>query len=295
MTTSTWVGPLSQSSDANFRAWGLELSTKLQAMNLIKTADTGQINWTTVVRAANNTAAGYEIYQFNDSLQSTAPIFFKLEYGTANISSNPQMWITVGTGSNGSGTITGITTSRDSICIQAVPLVGNYTSYLCVADGFFGLIWKLNALTGSIGAGFLVISRTFDSNGAVTDSGFRLVNGSTANTVVCNSQSVRTVADSQTAFTTSSSYALVPGTVVGSLVGSDIQIYPHFGINPEVWIMPTMAVAILSEVSPGTTVSIAMVGNTPRTLLSVGGTFRSVIVGTGPGTIATYGHLMLWE
>lgn len=294
MTTSTWITAIAHSTDAEFRTWGLELSTKLQAMNLVKTSDTGQINWATVTRPGNNTPGGYEIYRFNDSLQGTNPIFFKLEYGTGASGAYPQMWFTVGTGSNGSGTLTGSVTARDTICYSAALLTGNYASYLCVADGFFGLYWKSNGMTGAFGIAFAAISRTYNTSGVVTGDGYRVTWGSTGSSVATNTQSVRTAATA-VVYAVSNSFCFVPGMVVGSLIDSDIQIYPHFGISPTPWILPNQATAILSEVPQGTTVSVAMVGSTARTLLSISSGFRSVVIGTGPGTGTTYGHLMLWE
>jgi hypothetical protein len=51
---------------------------------------------------------GYRIYRMADSLQATAPVFMRLDFGSANAGTLiPNIWPTIGTGSNGSGTITG--------------------------------------------------------------------------------------------------------------------------------------------------------------------------------------------
>ena len=109
MTTAAWSTVLDQSSDAAFRNWGSELSGKFAAVGMVQTSDTGQINWTTVTRAAViNTAAGYEIWKL-----SSGNLYFKIEYGTgATQPTLPSIWITVGTGSNGSGTLTGQLSTR---------------------------------------------------------------------------------------------------------------------------------------------------------------------------------------
>lgn len=79
------------------------------ALNLTDTtADTGQINWgAAVIPSVASTKYGYDILQFTDSLQPTYPIFVRIDYGAANISggTNTQLWYTIGTSSNGSGTI----------------------------------------------------------------------------------------------------------------------------------------------------------------------------------------------
>jgi hypothetical protein len=96
-------------SNATFRAWGSGISAALAAAGLVNTADTGQINWATVVLPGAGAAAGYEIWRFSDALQASAPVFIKLEYGSSGLingtHSAPQMWITVGTATDGAGTI----------------------------------------------------------------------------------------------------------------------------------------------------------------------------------------------
>jgi hypothetical protein len=110
MTTTTWSVVPRNNTDAEFRAWGSAIATALAAIGLVQTSDTGQINWTTVLTpSATNQTRGYEIWRFNDSLQATAPIFIKLEYGSGNQNaSGPAVIFTVGKGSNGSGTITDV-------------------------------------------------------------------------------------------------------------------------------------------------------------------------------------------
>lgn len=293
MTTLTWVTAVSHTSDAEFRAWGSELNAKLAVAGLVQASDTGQIDWTTVTRPGVNAVGGYEIWKFNDSLATTAPIYLKIEYGTASNAVYPQIWLTVGTGSNGSGTLTGTVTSRNTIMYAVTPASGNWSSFLCVAPGFVGLCWKSGAASGN-GYALFVISRTNDTSGSPTSNGFIVYWGATSNTNVCQSQSVRT-ATIATAYSATTLNSIVPAQVTGSLVGTDLQVYAHFGINPQVWTLATLATILLSEVPTGATVSVAMVGSTPRTLLSIGSGYRPLAIGTGPGVISTYGFAMLWE
>lgn len=294
MTTSTWVTAVSHTTDAEFRAWGSELSGKLSVAGLVQTSDTGQINWTTVSRPGTNTAGGYEIWKFNDSLAATAPIYLKIEYGTGANAAYPQIWLTVGTGSNGSGTLTGATTSRNTVTYSGVVTSGNWASYLCVAAGFVGLCWKSGAAAGTVGYAFFVIARTNDASGSATSTGFIVYWGAASSSSACQSQSVR-AATTATAYSATTLNSIVPGQVTDSLVGTDLQVYAHFGISPQVWTLATLATVLLSEVPPGATVSVAMVGSTARTLLSIGAGYRPLAIGTGPGIISTYGFAMLWE
>lgn len=116
MATTTFACASDNTSDATFRAWVSALVGALTAV-LVQTADTGQINVATVTRPATvNTSAGYVILRFSDALQATRPIFIKVEFGTGSnptvASTLPQLWLTVGKGSDGAGNITGVLLAR---------------------------------------------------------------------------------------------------------------------------------------------------------------------------------------
>ena len=99
---------------ADFRLWVTNYRAALTAAGFVRTSDTGQIDPTTVALPTSQTVGGYEIWRFNDAAQATYPIFFKLEYGMGYTSGTPGFWLTVGTGSNGAGTITNIRIPRTS-------------------------------------------------------------------------------------------------------------------------------------------------------------------------------------
>lgn len=297
MTTQTWTTAVAHASDADFRAWGSELSGKLAAAGLVQTADTGQINWLTVTRPSTNTAGGYEIWRFNDSLQGTAPIFIKIEYGTGSNAAYPQIWATVGTGSNGAGTLTGTVSARDAVVSNYASGAGNYPSYLCVAAGHFGLAWKLGAMSSNSGAGLFVVVRTHDTAGAPTATGALVYWGTTSGasgTAIVSAQSLRFAASAEV-YAATTAYSFVPGQVTSSVVGADPQVYAHFGISPAVWTVPTMATVLVSEIPQFSSFPVAMVGSTPRTLLSLSSWFKPVYPSVGPGTYLTYGFAMLYE
>ncbi len=96
------------SSDANFRLWGSYIAARFAAVGLVQTADTGQINWVTVTTPAGvNTYSGYEIWRFADALQASAPVYFKIQYGEGSTADGPGVRVQFGSGSNGTGTLTG--------------------------------------------------------------------------------------------------------------------------------------------------------------------------------------------
>jgi hypothetical protein len=107
LKTSKSLQP-SNSTDALFRAWTKFIfDAMVTTGGWTQTADTGQINFTTVTRPlAINTAMGYVILEMADSKQATTPIVVRLDFGSSNASaSTPAVWITIGSASDGAGTI----------------------------------------------------------------------------------------------------------------------------------------------------------------------------------------------
>jgi len=100
-------------TDAKFRAWVLACITALTDVGLVQTADTGQIDPATVsAPPSSGSKQGYAIFRFNDALQATLPIFIRLDFGTvfkSGTDTRPTLWVTVGTSTNGSGTLGGQT------------------------------------------------------------------------------------------------------------------------------------------------------------------------------------------
>ena len=126
----------------NFRAWGSYIAAQLLAVGLVKTSDTGQIDWTTVAAPGGvDTYMGYEIWRFADALQATAPVYIKIEYGSSSVATAPSVRIQFGSGSNGSGTLTGNLSSQfisavTSVTANAVVVGSGSTNRFCIAAGF---------------------------------------------------------------------------------------------------------------------------------------------------------------
>lgn len=272
MTTNTYSTLVAHTTDAEFRTWGAALAASMQAAGLVQTSDTGQINWTTVTRpAAINTVGGYEIYRFNDSLQGTYPIFLKIEYGTHTSTNIPGMWLTVGTGSNGSGTITGQSSTRVTVVGggAVVSTSTAYPTYVCVKDGFLGVMWKVGAQTSAPQAmAYFAVARTVDDTGAETGDGYTVFARITTSSRSANAQSV-SVANSTT-FTASIFFSMVTMAVTSSAVGSDKQAYKCYTVQPRVRPVMQMCTVMAAEYPSATSFTATLVGTTPRTYLSGG-------------------------
>lgn len=178
-----------QTTDATFRAWGSHFSAQILAAGFVKAPDTGQIDWTTVTTPAGaNASQGYEIWRFDDPLQATAPIYFKVEYGSAAAATTPATYWTFGTGSNGSGTLTGPVSVRQQITSTAYatnPLT-NYWSADGTQGRFSVAMWASGTGVTTSNCCYIAFERTKDSNGDDTNQGLLIVwkpiagNGSTA-------------------------------------------------------------------------------------------------------------------
>lgn len=154
------------STNADFRALGSTVSSAFQTV-LVKTTDTGQINWSTATNPSANVVAGYEIYRFNDSLQSTAPIFLKIEYGMSESDGWPALWLTIGKGSNGAGSITNVLFARARIKAGMVSVAS--PGYMSNADGAcLSVLYSSASPGGNSHGGYLLIERSRDVNGYAT-------------------------------------------------------------------------------------------------------------------------------
>lgn len=103
-TFATTAAPTND-TDANFRAWINVWHSLFTTMGgWAQTADTGQINFATVLKpAVANTKQGYALYAMTDALQATNPVILKLAFGSGSFATTPGVWFAVGTHTDGAG------------------------------------------------------------------------------------------------------------------------------------------------------------------------------------------------
>jgi len=179
MTTYTMSSVVADNGTAGsgtaIRAWVQKVHDALVAIGMVQTSDTGQANISTLVApSAAGTAAGYEIWRFNDTLQATAPVFFKLEYGSGSAGASPQMWITVGKGTDGAGNITNVLFARQT-GISGGSTSGNPsgtgTGYAASGDGCcIALLPFAEGHTGRYQPGFILERSRTDQGTATADA-----------------------------------------------------------------------------------------------------------------------------
>lgn len=286
MTTATYSTTWQHTTNATFQAWGSALSAAMQSCGLSQTTDTGQINWTTVVIPATiNTAGGYEIYKFTDALQSTSPVFLKIEYGTGDLltgNGTPGMWLTVGQGSNGSGTLTGTLSARYQILgtYSNAPITSttiSYPTYICFDGSYLGVAFKLGGLfNGSssiaIGATTFMVGRGVNTSGAYVANEISIVVPPATFSAPAPAQVASINTSSGSVYTNTTGYwAFVVYSVTSSAVGgTSFQLYPCWGAynqaTPLIWSL----YGLNAEVAQGSTVSATPVGATSYTYLMTG-------------------------
>lgn len=283
MTTYAWSTPaLNNGSVSDFRTWIQEVQAALAAVGMVQTTDTGQINSTTVTVPAINTAAGYEIWK----LPGASPLFMKIEYGSAASATVAQMWITVGEGSNGAGTLTGNTSTRTNF-MPGVNITSGATpvpSYMCATSNFFGFMFKIRAQNTNKPQGFCAFGKTVDNAGAGNNDGFGVF--ALTSTTTQGMYHVRRATPAYaSAFT--GSYVLMPGGPTATLYAGNTVAFPFWLGIPEMKLFPWMCNAILSEAPSESTFNLAFVSGVPRTYIQMGGNFLI--------SATTNGIAMLWE
>ena len=229
-----------QTTDAQFRAWGSGVSAQFIAMGLVAAADTGQINWTTVTTPAGaNASQGYEILKFNDSLQATDPIFIKVEYGSGSAAATPAIFFTFGTGSNGTGTLTGPISARYQL------VGGSYAtnSLTCYISGSSNRIQMALFLQGTGASAsinfFFSIERTKDASGADTNLGLLIVfktSSSQINQTFWNRTTGTPASGSE------SSWGAMSNSSATAKSGTQVAVFPLFLNNAGIFANPPLGV-----------------------------------------------------
>lgn len=159
---------LSNADTSLFRAWGSAVSTALGQM-LTRVTQTGEINWTTVnAPVAANTFQGFEVYSLNDSLQSTAPLFFKFEYGSSSSSATiPAIRLTIGKSVDGSGNIGSVLQSAINVFSGNNATTTSSNCYISNGDGS-GFVFSLQPDQLNIAGGFCCVERSRNQSGQAT-------------------------------------------------------------------------------------------------------------------------------
>ena len=231
---------------------------------------------------------------------AAAPIVIKFEYGTGTSATRPKMWITVGTSTNGSGTIGGTAkTSQHTMSEGAGTATGivSAQSWMCCVSGAWWCALYMgvpNANRTYFGAG---IMRSCDSNGTPDSTGALVWMMNDGNQSAYTRWPLRFAA-------TANAYAevlnnapagvVIPSVSTGTVLpNGNNQIFTFWTWTPQASPLFGKGVVMQSEISPGNTLSVALVGTTARTLLNMGEKFGTAAAPTV--TSVTFNTCLIWE
>jgi len=263
MATATGNYASDNSTLANFQAWTTAIfNAFVTTCGWVQTADSGQA--ANPIASVPSSAYVYWIFKANDAAAATLPIYVKVGLGFS--ATSPRIQITVGTGSNGSGTITGATINGGSPwTITANNANQGATTFPCFFSGNAGefrmMMWQSGGATNSTNPACLFgVERSKDSSGAVTTDYFTCIAmNKTANqtTIAGGQQSVMTTSLSanQRICVLASSLVSPPGTGAFNGTVTAYPIFPDVGKvgNPMLGFMQVYS----ADISDGATVTVA--------------------------------------
>lgn len=162
---------------ASFKSWGQTISNQLASFGWIKSTDTGQLDWNLNPAPPATGAYLWEIWHPNDALQTGASAYFlKVEYGTSVSWPGPGMRLSMGTGTNGAGTLTGFVSNLNECQPQNIGRNRGASVYDCYFSGDSGrlsiYLWRGHDLYGAMG---FVVERTHNTDGTDNSDGVTLI------------------------------------------------------------------------------------------------------------------------
>jgi hypothetical protein len=281
-TGTTFSAAPATTSTATLRTLGGALSAALASAGMVKTTDTGQINWTTVTWVTGLQTWGYEVWRFNDTLQATKPVFVRLVYSQTSSANALQVTAQVGTATDGAGNLTSAAGTGTSVT-AAVTICGASTSgaatvspWYVYGDGSSLVITSvIDKWTGSSSGfgGFFSLERVRHLDGSPLEDAVCVSwsNGTFAS-VTTQTVMLSTLYGQQASFT--GGWFPSQSTMYSSgVVGADMFTVPWFtGFSPRLGAPSTMLVGYYrTDLSVGNTFTCGHYG-AARTFIALGGT-----------------------
>lgn len=287
MTTSTWNHASQTTGDADWQALVTLVSGSLDTVGWTRSSDTGQINPATTTRPASGAYAGYEIRYFNDSLHATKPCYCKFEYGRggSNAANALVIRVTVGSGTNGAGTITG-TTYFAQIAIPNQNNVGSTGTYQWYFAGEAGYVAIAAARKMPGGQWFFSLCRTSGDDGEHNNEGFLMLYAGT--TLVRRRYITSEILDA-------AAVAFVPGNESSLGVGGDKQVLRHYAIQPAIRCVPHYLCFIRDDIGDESTFTETPAGARSRSFLALGGSTQQCPNTASANAVATHSLAMQYD
>jgi hypothetical protein len=168
MATSQQFLVCDSSTLANFKQWAQAISAFFATATWTQSTDTGQVNWSTIASVPGSAAFVYEVWQPNDGLTT---FYVKMEYGNVSGTNCPSLRISIGTSTNGAGTLTGFVIGPVNVNVDTFTAPSTTTQFECDFSGAAGRIGVMMWRNGANSCQQLfAIERSVNSSGAYTSS-----------------------------------------------------------------------------------------------------------------------------
>lgn len=223
--------------DATTRLRIQHVHDAILAAGLVQTSDTGQLVPSAATTPAASSSSGFTIYRFNDSRQGVDPLFMRVDWFVGTFSRRFAPRITTGTGSNGSGTLTGQVSVQHSVGGSTNGTSGTITAlqtYACHTEGFFGIVVGPNNTPNLQAVCAWTVTRTKDSSNAFDARGNLIWGDNGWGDGGGRTNFTRTAATTFSGNLTNH-YCIAPGLPSpAQLLNGDYMLYPFFYADPEV-------------------------------------------------------------
>ena len=173
MTTTLSTTSNLQGTSAGLQNLAAALFGLLSTAGWTQTADTGQTaNGSFTGPGVANTKAGYQIWKMNDSLAGSAPVYVRFDLGTNNQTTvGSSIWLTIGTGSDGAGNITGTILASTQLDGTGGSYANGTSVYIGSANTNYIAWTQCTSGLSSIAGLQFSIERTHDASGNDTNEG----------------------------------------------------------------------------------------------------------------------------
>ncbi len=162
---------------ANYKIAGAAFIVAMNTAGFTQTADTGQVNYSTVAAVPASAGTDYMIFQFTDAFQATAPFYIKVfSYSTQSASVDKGFMVDfiVCTRTDGAGAPRGNASGQFSV-IQTANVTSantNRTAYICGDGSYWSVIWDPTSADSTAAfRGGWCIERLKDATGAIQNIG----------------------------------------------------------------------------------------------------------------------------
>lgn len=210
-------------SGHDWQTFGRRLTAAMEAVGMVRVPTVGEIDWdATPPSTTSSVPTGFQIWRFDDALQATRPVFFKIEYSD---STTYCLFITVGKGALGSD-ITGILIPRTRAGNSSNTGTTNVeiatTVVSTCAGGACLTVVAAYDYAGVHGRPAFIIERSRNNVGEATGDGVSLAVMSCASNATANGPAnpFITAAYDSGAYNSGAIPAVAPRTINGSTIGA---------------------------------------------------------------------------